>query len=174
MRQIFGIIYRRECRKTDTSHTVEIQFFLQHFSFIGQRNDYHLSHTHLLSFLHTVLSRGEVTGILGASITLQFTFNPNISLAQSSHFVIHRYMETSRQKVAEFKQGKGDIFDVNPQNNSVFWHIPILRLNDSGCYQASLIAAPVEKSESVKLTVRELNTNSTGTVLCRVFKKLHK
>lgn len=84
-------------------------------------------------------------------------------------------MEAHRQKIAEFKQGKErGVFDVNPQNKSVFWHIPKLNLNDSGCYWASLIEGPIEKSESVNLTVQRLNTSSTGRILCCIFKKLHE
>lgn len=74
-------------------------------------------------------------------------------------------MEAGWQKIAEFEQGKEDIFDVNPQNNSVFWQIPKLKSNDNGCYRASLIEELVEKSESVNLIVQELNTSSTGRIL---------
>lgn len=83
-------------------------------------------------------------------------------------------MEAGRKKIAEFKQGNGDIFYVNPQNNSVFWRISKVKLNDSGNYWASLMEGHVEKSESVKLTVQELNTGTTGRILCHVFKKLHQ
>lgn len=84
-------------------------------------------------------------------------------------------MEAGREKIAEFKPDKErDDFHVNPQNNSVFWHIPNLRLNHSGCYWASLMEVPIEKSESVNLTVQELTTSSTGRILCSVFKKLHE
>lgn len=80
-----------------------------------------------------------------------------------------------KQKIAEFGQGKErGVFDVNPQNKSVSWHIPKLNLNDNGSYWASLMEGSIEQSELVNLTVQQLNTSSTGRILCRVFKKLHE
>nr|XP_046248804.1 uncharacterized protein LOC124061209 [Scatophagus argus] len=107
-----------------------------------------------------VLSQTEVTGILGTNITLQFSFYSNVSFNRSSHFAIYR----NEEKLAEYKQGtEGNDFNVYPNNYSVLWHIPYLKLNQSGRYWASVFKSTGRLRESIKvqLIVQEENRSST-------------
>lgn len=132
-----------------------------------------LTHTHLLFCLRTGPSQSEVTGILGTNITLQFTFDVNVT--KQSHFAVYIGPYIEKKKIAEYSQGKGGgIFDVYPKNNSAFYHITNLKLNNRGSYWATVFmtSGPVRESNMVMLIVREENISSTGEVrlfVCRLY-----
>ncbi|KAM3619226.1 uncharacterized protein V6R79_004806 [Siganus canaliculatus] len=118
----------------------------------------------VISAAHMALngpSRAEVTGIAGASIRLQFTFNA--SLSNDSNFAVY----LTDNKIAEYNRGqtKGN-FVVSHENTSVFLHITNLKVNDSGLYHASLFdLSPLPESEKVQLIVQEeVKENRSTTV----------
>lgn len=118
--------------------------------------------SHVLFCLHTVQSDTKVTGILGNSLTLKFTFASNVPVKTNSHIVVHQY-KTEPQKIAEYTQDNmGDTFDVNPENNSVSWHIATVTVKDSGLYWASVVSKLASKSNKVWVTIQEVNTTGTG------------
>lgn len=104
----------------------------------------------------------NVTGILGNSITLKFTFAFDVPVKPNSHITVHRKV-TVVQKVAEYpKDKKSHVFNVYPENNSVSWHIPSATLNDSGLYWASVVNTMASKSSTVLVTIQKENTTGTG------------
>lgn len=111
-----------------------------------------------------VQSHTEVTGILGTTVTLKFSFSPEVKIQKNSHIVVH-HNRTQSKKVAEYTESNmAKAFDMHPEMNAVFWHITSVRLNDSGIYRASHVRkeGSAQKSNMVEVKIREVNANSTG------------
>ncbi|XP_041646927.1 uncharacterized protein LOC121512028 isoform X2 [Cheilinus undulatus] len=110
-------------------------------------------------------SRQTVTGILGKSITLQFTFN--ISVTDRDHFIINTGVgHSNKLKVAEYINGKPlttDSISTHPKNGHVICRITNLKKTHRGLYWASLFKRSIFiQSETVELIVREENNSSTA------------
>lgn len=98
-----------------------------------------------------------VTGFLGSSVTLQFTFN--ISITNSSKIGV--YMTENQKKISD-NSNCPSCFDIHPEKSSVFYHITNLTSSNSELYWASLLQPDhVIESNKVQLILRENSKNAT-------------
>ncbi|CAN9500943.1 unnamed protein product [Ophioblennius macclurei] len=115
----------------------------------------------LLITAHMIVNgRGheQVTGLLGGSVTLRFTFN--VSITNDSQFGL--YVTETKTKISDNKNCRR-CFDIYPENSSVLYHIANLTSNDSEVYHASLLSAfkVVQSNNKVQLILREETRNTT-------------
>ncbi|XP_019730701.1 uncharacterized protein LOC109518949 [Hippocampus comes] len=107
-------------------------------------------------------SRAQVTVIQGHDVTLQFTFNINIT--NNNHFAV--YVEGGKKK-AEHCPWKGCSrergFDIYSEKSSVFCQITNLTQGHSGTYSARLFSKsePTKESNKVHLIVQEEKSNNS-------------
>ncbi|KAM4549493.1 uncharacterized protein PAE49_017388 isoform 1-T2 [Odontesthes bonariensis] len=105
--------------------------------------------------------QANVTGILGNNITLEFTFNVNIT--KDISFAVYK---TGEKKISEYPRFRS-CFKVFPKNASVFYHITKLTQNNSEVYWASLFdpdIGPAITSNKVQLIVQEEENTTTDPI----------
>lgn len=104
-----------------------------------------------------------MTGILGRSITLNFSFPEPHAIRPTSYVGVYREGEI---KITECKNVSGctDI-RLDPEHNVVFYNISNLQRNANDTYWATLLGSGLPiKSNKVKLDVQEENRSSTGKI----------
>ncbi|XP_018528498.1 uncharacterized protein LOC108881154 [Lates calcarifer] len=105
-------------------------------------------------------SQGQVTGILGQNVTLEFRFNDTV-IHHNSNVAIYI---NGMKKIAECLKtsvcsGRGSI---SRQNTYVVYNISKLTVSDSDIYWASLFRdSGLKESDKVHLIVREENRTTT-------------
>ncbi|XP_029939942.1 uncharacterized protein LOC115382344 [Salarias fasciatus] len=97
----------------------------------------------------------QVNGFIGSSITLQFTFNVNITNTRIGVYFVEKHTKINDNVDCS------SCFDIYPHNSTVFYHITNLTKQNKVYYASLLRSELVIDSNKVRLIVQEETKSTT-------------